>query len=209
MDVGRQNNHPAPDRDPGRLRYNNRQAISGVVLGALIIPVWSAGVVGWSWAGLWGVGLGWALMWLAAIDARTFLLPDRITLPLLGAGLAFGYVLHPALIMDHVIGAIAGYLLIWSVAAIYQALRGHSGLGLGDAKLYAAGGAWLTWQGLPTVLIIASLSGLLLALARRSFAGQDLPKDPIPLDPMPFGPPLALGIWLTWLYGPITFGFSS
>jgi leader peptidase (prepilin peptidase)/N-methyltransferase len=198
VDVGTRHIQAIRENSSKWQKISNWRAGPAVVLGVLLVAAWSAAVAGLSWAGLLGAGLGWALLWLSVIDARHLILPDRITLPLIAAGLVAGYLLHPALLADHALGALAGYLALWGVGAVFQALRGHPGLGLGDAKLFAAAGAWLTWQGLPTVLAIASLAGLALALVNRVITGPGY-RD----KPLPFGPPLALGIWLVWLYGPI------
>ena len=193
---------PIHERNNEWQKSSNWRAGPMVALGVVLVPAWSVGVAGLSWAGLLGIGLGWALLWLAVIDARSLLLPDKITLPLIAAGLLAGYALHPALFMDHVFGAIAGYLVLWGVGVAFEAYRGHAGLGLGDAKLFAAAGAWLTWAALPTVLAIASFAGLALALVNRMTDGAKAAEGKA--EPLPFGPPLALGIWLVWLYGPIT-----
>lgn len=201
MDIGRRYNQPIHKNSSGGQKSSNWHASPAIVFGVILVPAWSAGVAGLSWAGLLGTALGWALLRLAVIDARHLILPDKITLPLIAGGLIAGYALHPAMLPDHLIGAIAGYLALWGVGAAFQVLRGHAGLGLGDAKLFAAAGAWLTWVGLPTVLAIASFAGLALALVSRVVSG---PGDKN--KPLPFGPPLALGIWLVWLYGPIQWG---
>lgn len=208
MDLGRRHTHPIHETGRGWQKSENRHATPLVVLGIILVPAWSAGVVGLSWVGLAGMGLGWALLWLAVTDARSYLLPDKITLPLIAAGLFSGYLLHPAVFLDHLIGAAAGYLVLWGVAAIFRELRGYPGLGLGDAKLFAAAGAWLTWQGLPTVLAIASFAGLSMVLASR-LAGRPAAAQEFADKPIPFGPPLALGIWLVWLYGPLMAGGMS
>lgn len=203
MDLVKRHTQPIHESSIEWQKSSNWRAGFMIAFGVILVPAWSVGVAGLSWAGLLGVGLGWALLWLAIIDVRSLLLPDKITLPLIVAGLAAGYALHPALFLDHLIGATAGYLALWSVGFVYKALRGHSGLGLGDAKLFAAAGAWLTWQGLPTVLAIASFAGLAMALIARSMDGRAAPDKQ-----MPFGPPLALGIWLVWLYGPIAWSIT-
>lgn len=202
MDVGRRYNQSIHRNSSRGQKSSNWHASLAIVLGIILVPAWNAGVIGLSWAGLSGTALGWALLWLAIYDARHLILPDKITLPLIAAGLISGFALHPAMLADHLVGAAAGYLALWGVGAAYHALRGHAGLGLGDAKLFAAAGAWLTWQGLPTVLVIASVAGMALALVRRVTNGPGYADTPLP-----FGPPLALGIWLVWLYGPIT-GFA-
>ena len=142
-----------------------------------------------------GCALGWTLLALAWIDASTFWLPDALTLPLLLAGLAATWWLQPWALADHALAAAIAYTLFRLVAWSYRRLRGRDGLGEGDAKLFAAGGAWLGLAGLPPVLIGAALVGLLWAglsalRGRRQTATTALP----------FGPCLAAAIWLAWLY---------
>ncbi|EPZ7304186.1 A24 family peptidase [Klebsiella pneumoniae] len=133
------------------------------------------------------------LLILARIDARTQLLPDRLTLPLLWAGLLFNlnevYIALP----DAVAGAMAGYLALWSVYWLFRLLTGKEALGYGDFKLLAALGAWCGWQVLPQVLLLASASGLVWTLLQRLWIRQSLQQ------PLAFGPWLALaggGIFL-------------
>ncbi len=139
---------------------------------------------------LFGFVLLAALLALAVIDFKTMLLPNVLTLPLLAAGLLFAE--WQNVFLAAVIGAVTGYVGLVALELAYKRLRGVDGLGRGDAKLLAAGGAWCGWYGLSFILLIASLSGLLhaLMLSRSGSAkGQKLP----------FGPHLALGIFLTWL----------
>jgi leader peptidase (prepilin peptidase)/N-methyltransferase len=165
-------------------------AALGVALWALLVlPGWIA------WA---GAGLGWALLTLAWIDQDHFLLPDVITLPLTLAGIAVAWLIDPAPVLDHVIGAAAGFALFMAVAWLYRRLRQRDGLGGGDAKLLGALGAWVAWQGLPTIVLYAAVSGLALALILAA-RGQRIELG----RRLPFGPHLCLGGWLVWLYGPL------
>ncbi|MBU0556844.1 MAG: A24 family peptidase [Alphaproteobacteria bacterium] len=109
----------------------------------------------------------WLLLALAVLDARHFWLPDLLTLPLAALGLTLGDWLLPAPFWERMIGAAIGYLGLFLLAVSYRRLRGREGLGLGDAKLLGAIGAWLGWQLLPIVLLIASLGGLFWALSLR------------------------------------------
>ncbi|MET0360470.1 MAG: A24 family peptidase [Sphingobium sp.] len=104
--------------------------------------------------------LGWILLALAVLDARHFWLPDALTLPLAFLGFVVGPYAAQAAMADRWIGAAAGYGVLMAVALGYRLLRGREGLGLGDAKLLGAIGAWAGWQALPFVLLIASLAGL-------------------------------------------------
>ena len=193
-----------------RCRYCG-QALSAryplVELAALATALWSLWAVsGWpaperlapGWL-VWATcGLGWALLALALIDIDHFLLPDEITLPLIPAGLAVAWAGDPARVLPHAAGALAGFLLLWGLRWLYRRLRGREGLGLGDAKLLAAAGAWLSWEGLPSVILLAAAGGLLFQVLRWT-AG----RRPNGLDRLPFGPYLAAGLWLVWLYGPL------
>ena len=166
-------------------------------LAALALAGWAL-AVGPGWIGWLGAALGWALLALAAIDLREMALPDILTLPLIAAGLvvaalAFG---RP---LEHLIGAALGGAFFAALGWGWERLTGREALGLGDAKLFAAAGAWLGWQGLPSVLLIAALAGLAVALARATLGRGGLDR------PLPFGPALAAGFWLTWAHGPIQF----
>lgn len=138
--------------------------------------------------------LGWQLLLIAVIDFEHFWLPDHLTLPLLGTGLIAAGFLDRLAVLDAVIGAAAGFAALWSLGFLYRRRRGRNGLGDGDPFLFAAGGAWIGWSGLPMVLLIASLSGLVLVGARR-MCGERLEPD----GEMPFAPFLAAGVWLTWI----------
>jgi leader peptidase (prepilin peptidase)/N-methyltransferase len=169
----------------------------GIELAALAVAISAALVLsGWLlWASL---VLGWTLLALAAIDLRHYFLPDRLTLPLIPIGLGVAYAIDPAKLADHAIGAIAGFVAFALIAALYRRLRGREGLGLGDAKLLGAGGAWLGWQALPSVVALAAVIALAFALA-AALAGGKLSAT----TKIAFGPYLALAIWLVWLYGPL------
>lgn len=180
------------------------QRISGlypaVELAAVAVAAWAA--LGVPPALVWpSAVLGWTLLALAVIDARAMILPDALTLPLAVCGLAVTWWLDPPSLAGHAFGAIAGWLGFRLVGRIYSALRRRPGLGDGDAKLVAAAGAWVGWQGLPSVILIAALS----ALVAVAVAG--LLRRPITAStPIPFGPFLAMASWLTWLCGPVGIG---
>ncbi len=143
-----------------------------------------------------GLALGWSLLLLSLIDLKTMLLPDRITLPLLVGGLFAAAVLSPARLSEHALGAAIGFLSLTALALLYERARGHAGLGGGDAKLFAAIGAWIGWMGLPSALFIAGVVGIGHAALR---GGGRLTGA----DRIPFGPALALGGWIVWLHGPL------
>ena len=184
----------------GRCRYCHAP-IGGFVLfielAAILVAGW-AGMQISGWVLVATCFLGWTLLLLAVIDWRVQLLPDVLTLPLLAAGLVVAHVVSPETWPDHLIGAVAGFVALAAIALLYRRLRGREGLGLGDAKLLAALGAWVAWQGLPTVLLWGSMLGLVFALV-RSMTGRGVQWS----DRIPFGVFLAAGGWLVWLYGPL------
>lgn len=149
----------------------------------------------------WGgcmIGVSWTLLALAAIDFRTQLLPDALTLPLLWAGLMVS-VAHLAPIAptptDAIIGAAAGYGVLWAVFQGFRLATGKIGMGHGDFKLAAALGAWLGWAQLPLALLAASLGGALVGSAL--IASGRLSRGAA----MPFGPWLVFGGWLAMIAG--------
>ena len=165
-------------------------AIELAALGiALVAAAVDSGV--WVWLDCL---LGWWLLALGWIDARSWLLPDLLTLPLVVAGLVAAWAFEPAGLAGRALGAALGYLALRAVALAYRALRGREGLGAGDAKLLAAAGAWVGARALPQVILLAALAGLLAALCLR-LAGTRLG----PNSALPFGPFLALATWLVWL----------
>lgn len=161
------------------------------------LGLWALAVEGSLGTALITAGFGWALLLIALIDAEHLWLPDVLTWPLLGGGLAAAWLMQPELV-HRLMGALVGYGSLWLIAAVYRRLRGREGLGGGDPWLFAATGAWVGWTGLPSVLLWACLAGFSLVLARlitrRPVSGE---------DELPLGVFLALGAWLTWLYGPI------
>ena len=168
-----------------------------IELAALAIPVWSTAVAsGWLMAA--SCLLGWTLLALAFTDIRSFLLPDFLTLPLIGAGLLVTEALDPSTTLSHILGAAIGFLAIVTIRWAYWVLRGREGIGLGDAKLMAAAGAWVSWEGLPSVLLVATLGGLAGALLRHYRKATIRATDRVA-----FGAFLCVGIWLVWLYGPL------
>ena len=139
------------------------------------------------------LALGWTLLCLAAIDARTLRLPDALTLPLGAAGLALGLAGVTGPLGAQVAGAGLGFGLLAGIGAIYRRLRGRTGVGRGDAKLLGAIGAWTGWAGLGPVVLLAALTGLLAAALAPGRIRRDAR--------VPFGPCLALGAWVVWLAG--------
>jgi leader peptidase (prepilin peptidase)/N-methyltransferase len=140
--------------------------------------------------------LGWTLLALGWIDWRWMQLPDALTLPLLLGGLLATLLLQPSDIAGHSVGAVVGYLGLRCVAWCYLLLRGREGIGEGDAKLLGAAGAWLGLTPLPLVVLVAALLGLVTA-GLFALAGRKLQAT----TALPFGPCLALALWLVWLHG--------
>ncbi len=177
-----------------------------IELGTIAVALWA--LTATSGTVLWlSFGIGSTLIVLAVIDWRTMTLPDALTLPLIAAGLVAALFLWPEHFSDHAMGAAAGYAIFFAVEHLYARLRGRPGLGRGDSKLLAAAGAWVEWRGLPGVVLIAAVSAL------ATFAGWTMVKrlkgeDAVLAGDMriPFGPFLCIGLWLTWLYGPIGLG---
>lgn len=169
-------------------------------IGALLLAVWASLTVPEQL--LWPTVLfGWALLTVALVDLKSLVIPNALTLPLGALGLAAPLLWDRAALLDHAIGAAAGYPALTLVAVAYRRLRNRSGLGGGDARLLAAIGAWVAWQGLPTVVLCASLLGLCHALVLAA-QGERITAA----RRLPFGPHLCLAGWLVWLYGPLVLG---
>jgi leader peptidase (prepilin peptidase)/N-methyltransferase len=141
----------------------------------------------------------WALIALTFIDFDTQLLPDAITLPLLWLGLLLNINATFTSLTDAVIGAMAGYLVLWSVYWLFKLVTGKEGMGYGDFKLLAAIGAWLGWTMLPLTILLSSLVGAVVGIALIIVAkhGRNIP--------IPFGPYLAGGGLIALFWGqPLT-----
>ena len=146
-----------------------------------------------AWRLGWGAALpaacvlAWALLAASAIDLDTQLLPDRITMPLLWLGLLANVGGLFTSLESAVLGAAAGYLCLWLVYWAFKLATGKEGMGYGDFKLLAALGAWLGWQLLPVIVLVAACAGSVLGIASivLSGRGRDLR--------IPFGPFLAVG----------------
>lgn len=138
----------------------------------------------------------WAMIALAVIDFDTQLLPDVITLPMLWLGLLlslFGVFVDA---QTAIIGAMAGYLSLWSVFQLFRLLTGREGMGHGDFKLLALFGAWMGWQALPGVILLSAVPGALIGIALIALGRAQRRAA------MPFGPYLAIAGWVSLLWGP-------
>ncbi|WP_421229527.1 prepilin peptidase [Aeromonas jandaei] len=160
-----------------------------------LLSVAVAMVISPGWGTLAALLLTWVLVALTFIDLDKMLLPDQLTLPLLWGGLLFNLSGGFAPLADAVIGAMAGYLVLWSLYWAFKLLTGKEGMGYGDFKLLAALGAWLGWQALPIILLLSSLVGAIIGISlialRKHHQG----------NPIPFGPYLAIAGWIALLWG--------
>ncbi|MBW8189549.1 A24 family peptidase [Neiella marina] len=152
-------------------------------------------VIGFDHFGLAAVMFTWLLICLTFIDVDHYLLPDPLNYLLLWSGLLFHLWLAPNELSSAVIGAIAGYLSLWSIYWAFKLLTGKEGMGYGDFKLLAALGAWLGWQMLPLVVLLSSAVGAVLGIMMIVLKGRDHQK------PIPFGPYLAIAGWIALLWG--------
>ncbi len=178
---------------PISLRYPTVELISSV------FSAYAAFHFGFGLAGIAAILFIWALIALTFIDFDTQLLPDDITLPLLWLGLLLNLSDTFTSLPNAVIGAIAGYLSLWSVYWSFKLTTGKEGMGYGDFKLLAAIGAWLGWQMLPLVILLSSLVGAVVGITLIVAVkhGRDIP--------IPFGPYLAGGGLIALLWGtPLT-----
>ena len=170
-------------------RYPIVEAVTG------LLSAFAAAYFGMNWAAAGALLLIWSLIALTFIDFDTQLLPDSITLPLLWAGLLFNIFGTYTSLPSAVIGAMGGYLALWSVYWGFKIVTGKEGMGYGDFKLLAALGAWLGWEILPLTILLSSLVGavvgiILIALAKH---GRHVP--------IPFGPYLASAGLLALFWG--------
>jgi len=170
----------------------------------LLTAVLSASVAvrfGFGFATLPALVLTWFLIALAFIDLDHQLLPDSLTLPLLWLGLTLSLwgpqadAPLPVDVRSSLIGAVAGYLSLWSVYHLFRLATGKEGMGYGDFKLFAALGAWLGWQLLLPVILIAAVLGAVIGIAVLAIRGQSR------ATPIAFGPFLAAAGWLVLMFG--------
>lgn len=166
-----------------------------IELATMVLSLIVAWHFGFSWQCLAALFLTWALICASVIDFDHKLLPDDITLPFLWIGIIvnlFGWFVSS---YDSIIGAVAGYLSLWSVYWVFKLLTGKEGMGYGDFKLLAVFGAWLGWQALPGIILLSSLVGALVGISLIVIKGRD--KN----IPIPFGPYLATAGWIYLLWG--------
>lgn len=168
-------------KTPISMRYPLIEALTGALIGAISWKFGYSSITLMAWI------FALALIALTFIDFDTQLLPDDITLPLLWLGILFNLNTGFTDLKSAVIGAMAGYLVLWSVYWLFKLIRGKEGMGYGDFKLLAAIGAWFGWQLLPAVILLSSTLGAIIGIALITLTkrGKDVP--------MPFGPFLAIG----------------
>jgi leader peptidase (prepilin peptidase)/N-methyltransferase len=157
-----------------------------------VITIWHFGP---NLQGLTALVLTASLIAMAGIDIDHQLLPDNMTIPLMWGGILISFWSVHTDLVSSVAGAIAGYLVLWSVYHLFRLLTGKEGMGYGDFKLLAALGAWMGWQMLPLVVLLSSVVGAVVGLALMG-TGK-LQRD----KPMPFGPFIAAAGWIALIWG--------
>lgn len=182
----------------GAAREARPGLLVGLLYAAAALPALLAGDMPHP-ALLASIVLGSTLVALSVIDAAEMRLPDVLTLPLLAAGITFAVAAGWDSLGARCLAAVAGFSALYLPAAAYKAVRGHAGMGLGDAKLLAASAAWTGLDGIAAVIVYACAAALILALISR-VAGRTVEAT----TAIPFGPFLAFATWLVWLYGPWT-----
>lgn len=167
-----------------------------------VLAAWCAWHFGVGWEALMAIGLTCTLVAISLIDIDHQIIPDSIVLPLMWTGLimslfspmpgASTLFISPT---DAIIGAVAGYLSLWSVYWLFKLITKKEGMGYGDFKLLAALGAWLGWQSLHIIILMSAVVGAIIGIAMIVLRGRDRQL------PIPFGPYLAAAGWITMLYG--------
>ena len=173
------------------LRYPLVELLTGLVFA---VCAWKFGA---TWTAVAAMVFSAYLIAMIFIDADTQLLPDQLTLPLMWGGIVFhlaAYLLQAdwgiTNLVDSLLGAIVGYMSLWSIFQLFKLVTGKEGMGYGDFKLLAALGAWLGISVLPIIIIMSALVGLVFALIMKVAKNQ----------PMPFGPYLAISGWIVLIF---------
>ncbi len=175
--------------NPISARYPSVELLTGLMSVAV------AFVVPFGWPLMLALTLTWFLVAMTFIDLDTMLLPDQLTLPLLWLGLLANIFGTFTDLQSAVLGAVAGYLSLWSVYWAFKLLTGKEGMGYGDFKLLAALGAWFGWVSLPVIILLSSFVGAMAGIALMVFAKNSRDQG------IPFGPYLAGAGWLYLVYG--------
>ena len=185
---------------------NCRAPISARYPSIELLTAVASALVGWrfgfGWEAAAAVLMTWALIAVSFIDIDHQIIPDSISLPMIWIGLTLS-LFHPfsgadTLFIDprtSIVGALAGYLSLWSVYHSFRLVTGKEGMGYGDFKLLAALGAWLGWQLLPMIILLSAVVGALIGISLIVFRRHDRNV------PIPFGPYLAAAGWIAMLYG--------
>ena len=166
--------------------------IEAVTAALSALAAWQFGL---SWETAGALLLTWSLVSMTMIDFDHQLLPDSITLPFLWIGLAFNLFAAYTDLGSAVIGAMAGYLSLWSIYWGFKLLTGKEGMGYGDFKLLAMLGAWMGWQALPAIILLSSLVGAVIGIGMIVIRGRDHSI------PIPFGPYLAIAGLIAFYWG--------
>ena len=173
------------------MRYPLVELLTGLVFA---VCAWKFGA---TWTAVAAMVFSAYLIAMIFIDADTQLLPDQLTLPLMWGGIVFhlaAYLLQAdwgiTNLVDSLLGAIVGYMSLWSIFQLFKLVTGKEGMGYGDFKLLAALGAWLGISVLPIIIIMSAVVGLIFALIMKVAKNQ----------PMPFGPYLAISGWIVLVF---------
>jgi len=170
------------------IRYPTIELVTGL-LSLIVVQYFS---FGWELAA--ALMFTWFLIALSMIDIDHQLLPDSLTYLLLWLGLLFNVFETFTDLSSAVIGAMVGYLSLWSVFWIFKLITGKEGMGYGDSKLLAALGAWMGWQSITQVILVSSILGTIIGVGLILFKGKD--KN----QPIPFGPYLAFAGWIVLVF---------
>jgi len=171
-------------------RYPIVELLGGALAAAAIYKF------GPTWQGVAACAFLWTLLALTGIDFDTQFLPDNLTLPLLWGGLIANLYGLFVPLQEAVVGAITGYLVLWTIFWLFKLIRGKEGMGYGDFKLLAALGAWLGWKMLPLIVLGSSVVGAFIGIALVAFKGRDHNV------PLAFGPYLAIAGAVALFFGP-------
>jgi len=177
-------------KTPISKRYPTIELVSGLMTAAV------AWIFGWSDITLVLIPFMWVTLALTMIDFDTQLLPDTLVMPLLWLGILINISGTIVPLREAVVGAMAGYLSLWSVYWAFKLITGKEGMGYGDFKLLAAFGAWFGWQPLPLIILLSAAVGAVVGIALMVILGRD--KN----IPIPFGPYLCGAAWVYVFFGP-------
>ncbi|WP_281277699.1 prepilin peptidase [Thalassotalea mangrovi] len=176
-------------KEPISIRYPAIELVTGLLSVAI------ASHYGVTWVTVAMLLLTWCLVALTMIDFDKMILPDQMTLPLVWIGLLLNLNGMFVSIETAVIGAVAGYMSLYTVFWLFKLVTGKEGMGYGDFKLFAVFGAWFGWQLLPLLILMASFVGAIIGISLMVLRNHEGSK------PIPFGPYLAIAGWITALWG--------